>query len=287
MPINAGAVGALYPPRDLDLTARDLLSFAAGLQIDWPLLMDDAAPDSIVGFPTYCASLEFNAFGDAAAIGANPTGYTEAEGRRGVHVGQDSVFHRPLRPGDRLRTTGQIVSARQSGAGALVVVRAQTQCRLTGALVCTSWISHLFRDVPLAGDAQVIASPPEEPSLPGGPTKVVQVPVSRTWPHIYAECSGIWNPIHSEREVALAAGLQDVIFQGTATWGLAAREIIDTYCGRDPRRLKRLSTRFAGMVYPDDVLSISIGQLRDGFVAYSVANQHGSSVLRNGFAEID
>ena len=69
-------------------------------------------------------------------------------------------------------------------------------------------------------------------------------------PHVYTECADIWNPIHTERKVALAAGLPDIILHGTATWALAVREIVSKQLGSDPARLARFSGRCTGMVIP-------------------------------------
>lgn len=288
MPIRASAVGAEYAPRDLTLSARALLSFAAGLNIDWPQLLDDNRVGGIVGFPTWCSSLEFNAFGASASAGANPVGYLPEEAQRGVHAGQDTVFHRPFRPGQSLRTTGVIAAARSSSAGAVLTVKAETVSLDDGRPVCTSWISQLFRGLALEGEPRAVENPPAEPALfaTGKPSHRLVVQVPRTWPHIYAECSDIWNPIHSEREIAVGAGLKDIIFQGSATWGLAAREIVEVFCDRDVTRLKRLATRFAGMVYPGDELAIELFAPVDGVVAFHVANQDGAPILKNGFAEI-
>ena len=69
-------------------------------------------------------------------------------------------------------------------------------------------------------------------------------------PHVYTECARIWNPIHTERDVALRAGLPDIILHGTATWALAGREVLRAYGDGDPARLKRLHGRFTAMVIP-------------------------------------
>ena len=86
--------------------------------------------------------------------------------------------------------------------------------------------------------------------LNGADSNRVEIFVSREMPHVYTECARIWNPIHTEREVALRAGLPDIILHGTATWALAGRELLSAYGDRDPARLKRLYGRFTAMVIP-------------------------------------
>jgi acyl dehydratase len=288
MPPRASAVGHRYRPREVDISKRDLLSFAAGLGIDWALAMADDRPGGVAGFPTYCASLEYNTFRAAADESGNAIGVTQEEAYRAVHAGQDSFFHLPIRPGDRLKTEGVLISARNTPAGALFVVKAMTTRTESDDLVTTSWISHLYRGLALVGEATQIAAAPEMPAvLPTGePTVHKEIIVRREWPHIYAECSNIWNPIHSERSVALAAGLSDIILQGTATWGVAAREIVRAYCDEDPARLARIRTRFAGIVLPGDTLYVDLYEPQNGSVPFAVSNQHGKPVLREGMAEI-
>ena len=284
MPLTAAAVGADYLPRDVELSTRELMSFAAGLGATGPELMDDARPEGIVGFPTYCAALEFNAFRESSARGRNPAGATAEETRRGVHAGQDSFFHAPLRPGDRLRTCGKIVGARPSSAGAIFTLRVETTALPAGRPVVTSWVTQLFRGLPLDGEAMIEAPPPRPTPPPDGePVAWTEVTLDRAWPHIYAECAGIWNPIHSERRVALAAGLPDIILQGTAVWGLAAREILRRH-DEPATGLARLGGRFSAMALPGDTLRIGLFEAVGRVVPFDVRNQHGAAVMRDGFA---
>ncbi len=187
MPFRTSAIGARYRAREVDLTARDLLSFAAGIDAPWPATLDDARPEGLTGFPTYCASLEFNAFQGGFETGDDPVGTSAAERRRGVHAGQDSVFHAPLRPGDRLSTTGTLVSVRETRAGPLVTLLAETRNRDTGAPVVTSWVSQILRDVPLDGEPREIAAPPAPPRTSQARlVRRTDVRVTPQMPHVYA-----------------------------------------------------------------------------------------------------
>jgi acyl dehydratase len=74
------------------------------------------------------------------------------------------------------------------------------------------------------------------------------VPISRTLAHVYTECARIWNPIHTDRAVAHAAGLPDIILHGTATLALAVSRALR----QDPRGpgapVRALGCRFGAMV---------------------------------------
>ena len=132
------------------------------------------------------------------------------------------------------------------------------------------------------------------PALPeidaAGADEVASIAIQLEMPHVYSECARIWNPIHTERAVARAAGLPDVILHGTATWALAAREIVARYAGGDPTRLRRLFGRFRAMVFPGT--SIALRHRADPLsgggarIAFSVRNSAGEEAIAGGRAEI-
>jgi acyl dehydratase len=95
----------------------------------------------------------------------------------------------------------------------------------------------------------------------------------------YAAASGDRNPIHLDDEFARSVGLPGVIAHGMLQMGLLAR------VAGEPRRLRRLSCRFAGMVRPGDTVTFR-GEERDGRVQLSASNQSGESVLTKVAAEL-
>jgi acyl dehydratase len=95
----------------------------------------------------------------------------------------------------------------------------------------------------------------------------------------YAEASGDHNPIHVDDEFARSVGLPGVIAHGLLQMGLLAR------VAGEPRRLRRISCRFAGMVRPGDTVTFR-GDEREGSVQLSASNQDGESVLSRATAEL-
>jgi acyl dehydratase len=101
---------------------------------------------------------------------------------------------------------------------------------------------------------------------------------------VYTECAQIWNPIHTERQVALQAGLPDIILHGTATWALAAGHLIQ-HCGRsEPSRLRRFVGRFTAMVIPGTTITLEYGKPEDDTVSYAVRNAEGALAISQGMA---
>ncbi len=286
MPFPAGRIGVHLRPVERDLTARMALAYAAGIGAFEPAYLDDAQPGGLRALPFQCVSLEWPVL--LSMREAVNDVLTPREAMRGVHAVQDSTFHRPMRVGDRLVTEGQLVSARSVRAGALVALRLVTRDRDSGEAVTSTWTTSIYRDVALVGDAASVAEPEpsraEALSRPGSKAEVVAIPVARQMPHVYSECAEIWNPIHTERSVALAAGLPDIILHGTATWALAGLTLLRHYAGNDVSQLKRLSGRFSGLVAPGDTIEVRHEPSAQGLVRFEVRTSKGELAMSHGAA---
>ena len=281
MPINAGAVGNLIETYNVDVDVRKCLAYAAGMGETADIYFDDARTGGIVAPPAYVTSLEWPASRDirtTTAFGASPE-----EMRCGVHAAQDTQFHRLIRPGERICVSGELVAIRRVTPGALTVIRIDLTT-VAGEKVATTYTTGISRGVDVNGDDQVIEAVPDWPddALSGGWNEMV-IPIGREMPHVYTECADIWNPIHTERKVALAAGLPDIILHGTTTWALAVREIVSKRLGSDPARLARFSGRFTGMVIPGNDIIVRHAATMNG-AAYEVIAADGSKALSAGRA---
>jgi acyl dehydratase len=282
MPVRAAALGDALPPATVDVTVRMALAFAAGIGDVGPRTFDDAAADALVAPPSFCVRLEWAVL---AAGRAKVLGVDDGERLRAVHVEQDSTFHRPIRPGDRLTTRARIVAARATSAGALVQTRLSTTASASNGPVVTSWHSAIYRGVALDGADGRVEQAPEHPSPPASLPNRVEIPIPREAAHVFTECAGIWNPIHSERRVALAAGLPDVVLHGSATWAFAGREIVGIYGGGDPTRLGRLRARFKAPVVPGGALTLFHRRANED-VFFRVVNAAGEDAVTEGYARL-
>ena len=291
MPISTAAVGAKLEPSTADVTPRAILAYAAGIGATEDCHFDDASEAGIVAPPPYCVSLEWPVV--RASSGSKSYGAAPEELLRGVHATLDCSFHRPIRPGDQLRTEGEVTGVRATRAGARVDSRLVTS-DADGKPVVTSFYGSIFRGVEIEGEPHRTAEPPPTPEdadleLDDAAVESIEIPIAREAPHVYTECADIWNPIHTERTVALAAGLPDIILHGTATWALAARELVRRRAGGDPGRVARLTGRFAAMVIPGTSIRVELGPAPAngaGWVAYRVRNAEGQLAVAQGLAEL-
>lgn len=284
MPVQSHALGAELESQTVDITARMTLAFAAGVGDVGARTFDDAAPSDLIAPPAFCARLEWGVLlsGRRGILGLD-----EVERARGVHVEQDSTFERPIRPGDRLTTSGTVVEIRATSAGALVRTRFRTTEAATGTPVVTSWQSSIFRGVAVEGAGGSAAEPPPSKAAPDSLAQARSLSIERAAAHVYTECSSIWNPIHSERRVALAAGFPDVILHGTATWAMVGRELVAIYGSNEPGRLKRLRARFKAPVIPGFDITLFHGRDETGAVHFRVVNHLGDPALIDGLAELE
>lgn len=280
MPFNADLAGATWGPIRWEMTPRRALAYSAALAPQDAEGLDDAAAGGLFALPMQVVAPEWVLV--LMAREHPDQTLTAAEGRRAVHAGQDSRFHRPIRGGDTLEVTGTLLGARASRAGVVTAIRFDTRDAKTGALLVESLSTTVYRDVSLNG-----AEAPDLPSpayaAPEGGAANVTIPTAPALPHIYSECAEIWNPIHTERQVALAAGLPDIIIHGTALWALAGLEAARVYAEGDTRRMTRLAARFSGQAFPGRPMSLA-HEAVDGAVRLALRSDD-NRILLTGLAE--
>jgi acyl dehydratase len=232
---------------DVVVTPRLAMAYSAGLLLaeDRFYGVDASAPAVL---PFVCTRLEWPVtLGFRNALGLAPDQLA-----RGVHARQDTQVHRPFSIGESVRTTGQMVEARQTRAGALTVIRYQTRSLTRGDLVTTSWSSGIYRGVALPIEPfQAVASPADLVAPAEGRETSVDIHFPIHLTHAYTECADIWNPIHTEEPVARAAGLPRIIVHGTILWALSGVRLADLVLGGDIGRIRRFNGRFLAPVLPN------------------------------------
>ncbi|HSB42925.1 MAG TPA: MaoC/PaaZ C-terminal domain-containing protein [Methylomirabilota bacterium] len=277
MRIPASVVGTTVGPREQSIDARWVMAYSAALGESAPEYLDTTRPEGILPHPLFPVCYEW-----PVALDARANALPDEVAVRGVHATHRLVLHRPPRVGDRLSTTATVAALERRAPGAYMVLRMET-VDAGGRPVSTTDYGSLYLGVecdgpphpalsPSAGEG---VSPGERPSpltlSPPGrgqgegaeneghegerPSRAGQrwawsadVPVAATLAHIYTECARIWNPIHTDRAVARAAGLPDIILHGTATLALAVSEVLRRRPGGPARPVRALHCRFGAMV---------------------------------------
>ncbi|WP_018320900.1 MaoC/PaaZ C-terminal domain-containing protein [Bradyrhizobium sp. WSM2793] len=185
-------------------------------------------------------------------------------------------------------TTSAVIFMRQTRAGTFTLTRFDHMDDETGEPICTSFSGGMLRGIPL-GTASVGKLPAgfsELTAVSHSDSHKVPLSLDRSLPHTYSECARIWNPIHTERAVALAAGLEDIIVHGTITWALSAREAFRLSGVENLGRLKRLAASFRAPIIAGRPMTVLVSQKHGSVVRFSAQNEKGAPILAGGLIEI-
>lgn len=249
-----------------------------------PCYLDDLREERVIAPPAFCVVPEWTIIngGDFR----QSLGVDNENAWRGIQVYQDTIFHRPVCAPERLIAAGRVTEIRQTSIGAMVTATFTTHAANDGQPVSETWWSTIY--VGMTCEApRVAVAPPKVPHADGRENvEQVRIEVPRFLPHIYSECAGIWNPIHTERAIAKRNGLPDIITHGTAIWALVGEALIDRIGEGQPSRLKRLACRFKTAVIPGTAIHLNLSRSDvAGAIFFTVENDTQKSVLTDGFAE--
>jgi acyl dehydratase len=257
--LSTHAIGRVFAELEFEPSPRMTMAYAAGIGAGRSCYMADDAPGGIIAPPAFCVSAEWRVLTDPR--------YFEALGLptdalwRGIHVEQDTRFEAPVRPGMHLIVSGRLDATRATRAGALVEVTLVIRDARTDRLVTVTRWTAIYRGVEAdpagkrALGVEGAASDTPHGSM-GEAASATEIPIAPWLPHVYTECAGIWNPIHTERRYAARLGLPDILLHGTATWAIVGEALIDGCAGGNPAMLKRLKCRFMSPVWPGTKLSL-------------------------------
>lgn len=285
MPLSTEIVGESTKPLTHQIDARWLMAYAAGLGDLNPRYMDTQA-NTVTAHPVFPVCLEWPVILNTREM-AGSQALSAEESARGVHAAHDLHIYRPIRAGDNLITHSTMIGVRPIKPGAAYTMRLDTVDADTSELVARTYQLGIYRGVEVDGAAVEIEQPPALPELHDlQDAESHAIDVAAGSAHTYTECARIWNPIHTDRAVALKAGLPDIILHGTATLALAVTSIVDRYADGDPSGVTRLGGRFAAMVLMPSTLTLRSVEV-DNVVSYQVLTEDGQTAISGGFVCLD
>jgi acyl dehydratase len=269
-------VGTAVGPLAQAIDARWLMAYAAALGETDARYFDTRG--SLVAHPLFPVCYEW-----PAAVAARERTIPREIYARVVHATHDLTLHRAPRAGETLQTTARIVGAVQRAPGAFTLTRIESH-DASGEPVSVTDYGALYRGVALEGADPGLAPQVDEAPAPASALPSVgQVAVAANLAHVYTECARIWNPIHTDQAVALAAGLPGPILHGTATLALSVSRALAA-CGADAARVRRVRCRFAGMVPMPAILEVR-AQRTAGTLLFEAACA-GATVVGRGAIDL-
>ena len=271
-----------------EVDERRLRAFAAAIGDLGAPLFDLDSPAGIVAHPVFPVCLEW----PLVVAGPPDLGLDDAAVHAGLHVSHEIAWQRPIRPGDRLRTTMRVERLEQRSVGVFALFAFATTGP-GGEPAVETRQGVLYRGSELSGEALDGApSTPVQP-LPAlafeGSVDVAGFEIGAADAVLYSECSGIWNPIHTDPRAARAAGLPTTILHGTATLARVVSALIASRLDGDPTAVGRLGCRFTAPISPGDRVTVAATGLQPPAagartaLAFCARKDAGSPGLDRGF----
>lgn len=290
MELSSRFVGLRCRGRDIELTARCAMNFAAGLADNNPWYFDDSRPEGTLAPPMLSVALTWPISGCLADSWADNDFPHEVLTQQ-VHYSEVLEWHRPMRPGDRVHIEGEVkaILPHRAGTHLIMEYRAVNEA---GELLFIEYTGALLRGVTCSDSGTGADAVPPMPRFRsfGEPVWEQAVHIGALAAHVYDGCADIHFPIHSSKAFARAVGLPGTIYQGTATLGVALREITNREAGGDPRRLRRACCLFTGMVELDSDIRVQVMAKQAGEsdteVYFVVLNAEGRPAIRSGLVTL-
>lgn len=98
--------------------------------------------------------------------------------------------------------------------------------------------------------------------------------------------TGDLNPLHISPEFAAMGGFSTPILHGLCSFGIAVRQVMDTFANGDPTRLKEMKVRMSKPVLPGQTLVTEMWQEGETVVFATKVAETGDSCLTGGWVTI-
>lgn len=202
-----------------------------------------------------------------------------------LHGEHDFFFHAPIKPGQRLFSTSTLIAVRGTRAGRTFVVRSETVTH-EGTAICTQYSTCLVRGA--ASDAVHGEEPPVRPVMAKLPGAFWRCALAPDQTRRYADAARDYSAYTIDPAVAAKAGFPAPIVHGMLTLSLAARALVDSHCGGETPKLKRLGCRFAHPLFLTAGQSIEVSHwtAAEGLVGFEAKDADGNIVIKNGYAQV-
>jgi acyl dehydratase len=249
---------------------RSLMASAAGAGDARPELIDTARPGGIVAHPLFPTALEWKSLQDVAAelreLGVGPHHVQLA-----APLDYDLRWHAPIHPGDVLSLGVEVTAVVATPAGAaLTIVASSTDP--DGHVVTRSRSHLLLPDVELDGGAFDSAGRGRRRRRPAAAKDGV-IDLRSEWTnteavirrghrrigapaaHVFSECSGIWNPVFTDKGVALRHGRAFLALPPAGVLAMTVGGALQLGSA-DPGWVRRVHAEFGAPVPVPSVLEI-------------------------------
>jgi acyl dehydratase len=273
MPIDPSSVGATGDPVKRSWNSNDTLLYAVGVgagtsELAFTTENTKDTPQQVL--PTFAVIIggggaPFNKIGTF-----NPAML--------VHGEQGIELYDAIPPEGEIESTGRISGIYDKGKGALVEMESESVLVSTGKPLLKTRMSAFIRGEGGFGGDRGTAAAFE---VPGRKADHEVTYATREDQALTYRLSGDRNPLHSDPSFAQMGGFDRPILHGLCTYGFTGRALLQSVCGGDPGRFKKMDGRFSKPVMPGDTLTISMW-VDGNECKFQTRNQDGDVVLDQG-----
>jgi acyl dehydratase len=201
-----------------------------------------------------------------------------------LHGGQSLQIVKPLPVEGTIVAHTKVLDVIDKGVekGAVLITERKLFDEKSNQLYCTQQATIMARgNGGCGGSTNKVPVPHTLPDRE--PDAVVEI---KTLPQaaLLYRLSGDYNPLHVDAELAKKVGFSAPILHGLASYGIAARAVLEACEVSDAYKLKSFSLRFSNPVYPGETISTEIWKDDDVVSFRSRVTERDVVVLNNGKA---
>jgi acyl dehydratase len=275
VPLPSSIVEATFRSRTHAIDERRLMAFAACVGDARPELIDTARPGGVVAHPLFPVVYEWRSMLDIAGE-LRERGMTWDEALVATPLDYDVRWFATVRAGAQVEVSVDVDEARSTPDGATLTI-VTTAVDGAGNPVSRSRAHVLFPESKLEGEPRTragvapSADPPARLATGDGHAPVVDLRAAWSNPdavirrgrrrvgtpaaHVFSECSGIWNPVYTDKAVALRHGRAFLALPPAGTLAMTVGGVLQLGTA-DPSWVRRISAEFAAPVPVPSTLEI-------------------------------
>lgn len=280
MPINPElALGAQLEPVEFSWSSGDVqlyhLGLGAGADPMNPRELSYLTDDTPQVLPTFgCVAATFHA---TQAQRVSFPGIDIPLGKV-LHASEEVTVPGPLSASGSARSVSRLVDIWDKGKAAVIV----SETTVTGLDGTPLWSTRRSIFARGEGGFGGERGPSTNVAAPDrAPDTEVPLPILPQQALLYRLC-GDRNPLHSDPGFAADAGFPRPILHGLCTFGVACKAIVDAFLDSDVSRVGSYGARFAGVVFPGEMLLARIWKDDDRLIATVTAPTRGDAAVLSG-----
>lgn len=278
MPIDpAAALGAELPPVEFSWSSSDVqlyhLALGAGADPMNPRELSYLVDGTPQVLPTFgCVAQNFHATEPPRVRFPG----VDIELGRVLHGSEQVTAPNPIPPSGSAIGVSRVVEIWDKGKAAVIV--SETSVTDPDGTPLWSQRRSIFArgEGGFGGDRGPSTTAAEPDRVPDAE---VPLPIMPQQALLYRLC-GDRNPLHSDPGFAADAGFPRPILHGLCTYGMTCKAIVDAMLDSDVSRIGSFGARFAGVVFPGEMLLARIWKEDDRLIAsVSAPGREGAAVL--------